>query len=172
MGSALLLTAFIDKDPLEYQTFSAPSPSNSDRTSVFLFCDFDFSFGTIRDSFLLPYSDSINRISRFDCSIYDPSYYRLGRPGRSYSPISYSTTAAAPTGAPNYTIANPTYGIALKLPVEFKLWRPASLPTPAPAYLCARYQTSCCAEGEGGEGLNGQTRSLTSRHAGRRYGQC
>lgn len=42
------------QDPLEYQTFSTSSPSNSDRTSVFLFCDFDFSFGTIRDSFPFP----------------------------------------------------------------------------------------------------------------------
>lgn len=128
MRSAFLLTAFIDKDPLEYQTFSAPSPSNSDRTSVFLSSTFPLELYVTL--FFLPYSDSINRVSRFDCSICDPSYYRLGRPDWSYSPISYSTTAAAPTRAPNYTIANPTYGIALKFPVEFKLWRSASLPTP------------------------------------------
>lgn len=109
------------QDPLEYQTFSTSSPSNSNRTSIFLFCDFDFSFGIIRDSFYFPWSDLISRILRSCFSIYDPNHYRFGRPGRSYHPISYSLTAATPTRALLYTIYKPTYGIALKLPVNFKL---------------------------------------------------
>lgn len=85
-------------------------------------------------------------------------------------PVSLFSVVA--TTAPTRELV--THGIVLVLrsTLGLSLWNQLPFLPRAPAYLGAKYHTLCRAEGEGGEGLNGETCLFLSRHAGSRHGQC